>query len=86
MLKIDKRAYKATRDHAVKTKSLQSLLSKIEYLATYGDDDMLVELVPSFYDTIGVEWSKKNESGDYVPFMFGGLVHHDYNNEWSVNT
>lgn len=73
--------------------SLDSLLDKLDYLKHYGEnnEDIDFRITINGGDRGGFdvcwETKKKNESdNEFKYWMNGGLIHHDFDNSWSVHT
>ncbi|RLI87976.1 MAG: hypothetical protein DRP01_00050 [Archaeoglobales archaeon] len=73
-------------EKAKETDSLESLEAQFEYLKNYGHDPEKNKVSLGYdFAGYGVTWSRLRD-GVWEPWMWGGLIHHSYDNEWSVHT
>lgn len=76
---------------AITTKTEADLMSKLLYLDNwYGRDKVSIYLRPDLPSSPSMicwhAYHINNEVEDKTPFYNGGLVYHEYSNEWGIHS
>jgi hypothetical protein len=91
---VTKEALKKAFAAAVDNDSVAELVDRLNYLATYGDNNhsvaFRVTLFPDRFlgdNGFSVLWeSRKRGEAEYLHSMNGGLVYHESDSSWGVHT
>ena len=60
---------------------------RISYLNAYGGKDMIVYLYRDRSPhSFGIAFHRRNEAGEMVPWMYGGLIYSESSDSWGVHT